>query len=309
MGEYRRPATVMVTGAGGNLGGKAVEALAAAPWCRHIVGLVHGEEAPVFSETARPKVSLVQADLSRRENGWEEAMAECDAVLHAAAFRAVPEASWQDAAIAFDMVETVGLAALRLGLRRLVFFSSNHVMGGYKDAPLAEQLRPGSLTTNLPPAPGTRWWTGTRDLDSTAYAAGKLLGERAVAALAKESGGALTTVAIRIGWAQAGENQPDTISIAGSPEGAASPPLTAADERALAWFRSMWLSNHDFARLVRGSLSADPAHWPGPAILVNGMSRNRDMAWSLVEAETWLDYAPEDDAFAILASAPAAQAS
>jgi NAD(P)-dependent dehydrogenase (short-subunit alcohol dehydrogenase family) len=302
-GEFRRPATVMVTGAGGNLGGKAVEALAAAPWCRRIIGLTHGGETPSFSETARPKVHLVRADLSRRESAWEEAMADCDAVLHAAAFRPVPEASWQEAAISFDMVQLVGLAALRLGVRRLVFLSSNHVMGRYKDAPLCEQIRPGTLTADLPPAPGTRWWNGTTDLDATPYAAAKLMGERAVAAFARESAGALTTVSIRIGWAQAGENLPETISIAGSPEGAATPPQTEEDRRTLAWFRAMWLSNHDFARLMRVSLSADPAHWPGPSILVNGMSRNRDMGWSLTEAETWLDYAPEDDCTAAAGSA------
>lgn len=306
-GEFRRPATVMVTGAGGNLGGKAVEALAAAPWCRQIIGTIHGEEAPVFSETAAAKVSLIRADLSRRETGWEEAMANCDAVLHAAAYRPVPEASWQEAAIALDMVQAVGLAALRLGLRRLVFFSSNHVMGGYKDAPLAETLHPGSLAASTPPAPGTHWWNGTHMLDSTPYAAAKLMGERVVAGLARESGGTLSTVSVRIGWAQPGDNRPQTISIAGSPEAAATPPQTAEDHRSLAWFRSMWLSNNDFARLVRGSLSADPAHWPRHDIVVQGMSRNRGMAWSLTEAETWLDYAPEDDAFAAL-DAAAAQA-
>jgi nucleoside-diphosphate-sugar epimerase len=296
--EFRRPATVMVTGAGGNLGSKAVEALAAAPWCRQIIGTLHGDEAPEFSETARAKVRLIHADLTRRESGWEGAMADADAVLHCAAVRPVPEASWQEAAIAFDMVQIVGLAALRLGLRRLVFFSSNHVMGGYKDTPLADRIGPGTLTTQIPPAPGTKWRNGTTFTDATAYAASKLMAERAVAGFAREQGSSLSTVTIRIGWCQPGENRPEGINISGSPGLVGEEPKDPEDQRTLRWFRSMWLSNHDFARLVRNSIGADPAAWPGPAILVNGMSRNRDMGWSLTEAETWLDYAPEDDLYA-----------
>lgn len=290
----------MVTGAGGNLGQKAVEALAAAPWCRQIIGTLHGDESPEFSETARAKVRLIQADLARRESGWEDAMAEADAVLHCAAYRAVPEASWQDAAISLDMVQLVGLAALRHGLRRLVFFSSNHVMGGYKDAPLADRIGPGSLTPQLPPAPGTKWRNGETWTDSTPYAASKLMAERVVAAFAREQGSSLSTVTIRIGWCQPGENRPEAVNISGSPGLVGEVPKTAEDARTLRWFRAMWLSNHDFARLVRNSIGADPAGWPGPAILVNGMSRNRDMGWSLTEAETWLDYAPEDDLYATI---------
>ena len=296
--EFRRPGTVMVTGAGGNLGHKAVEALAAAPWCRQIIGTLHGDEAPEFSETAQTKLRLVQADLTRRESGWEEAMAEADAVLHCAAVRPVPEASWREAALSFDMIQHVGLAALRLGLRRMVFFSSNHVMGGYKDEPLAGSIGPGQLMVDRPPAPGTKWRNGEVMMDATPYAASKLIGERAVAALAREEGSLLTAVIIRIGWCQPGENQPETLNISGSPGVVGAPPTNTEDQRTLRWFRGMWLSNHDFCRLVRNSLSADPAGWPGPAILVNGMSRNRDMPWSLTEAETWLDYAPEDDVYA-----------
>lgn len=298
--EFRRPATVMITGAGGNLGQKAVEALAAAPWCRQIIGTLHGDEAPQFSETAQAKLRLIHADLTRRESGWEEAMAECDALLHCAAVRPVPEASWLEAALAFDMIEIVGLAALRLGLRRMVFFSSNHVMGGYKDEPLASRIGPGRLTVAMPPAPGTKWRNGAIVNDSTPYAASKLIGERAMAALAREAGSQLTTVTIRIGWCQPGENRPETLNISGSPGLVGAPPTDPEDQRTLRWYRGMWLSNHDFCRLVRNSLSADPAGWPGPAILVNGMSRNRDMPWSLTEAETWLDYAPEDDVYATI---------
>ena len=92
------------------------------------------------------------------------------------------------------------------GYAALVFASSNHVMGGYKDAPLSTGLQPGGLTTDLPPSPGTKWHDGTTFQNSTRLATAKLMGERLVTGLGLQSEGALTGVSVRIGWAQPGEN-------------------------------------------------------------------------------------------------------
>jgi hypothetical protein len=59
---------------------------------------------------------------------------------------------------------------------RLVFASSNHVMGGYKDTPVALSDR--ELTTDLPPLVGTLVKTSEGLIDYKAYAAAKLMGER-----------------------------------------------------------------------------------------------------------------------------------
>ncbi|GAB2286246.1 hypothetical protein Dimus_020666 [Dionaea muscipula] len=293
----------MVTGAGGNLGGKAVEALAGSPWCERIVATLFGDEAPPFSAAAQAKLTIVRADLSRFDPAWDKAMAEVDAVLHCAAANPVPEATWDEAAASFDMVQALGLAALRHGVKRMVFLSSNHVMGGYKNAPLADRIGPGLLTTALPSAPGTHWHNGQEEVDSTGYAASKLMGERCMALLAEESGGRLTTVTIRIGWVLRGENKASGVNLSGTPGGAAETDESALDDAsvtALRWFRAMWLSNRDFTQLITKSLTADPAAWPGPAILVNGNSRNRNMGWSVEEAQRWLGYDPQDDLYAEL---------
>jgi hypothetical protein len=42
-----------------------------------------------------------------------------------------------------------------------------------------------------------------------------------------------------------------------------------------------------------GQLDAKP--WPEPCIIVNGMSNNSGMAWSLDETRRWLGYEPQDD--------------
>ncbi len=57
----------------------------------------------------------------------------------------------------------------------------------------------------------------------------------------------------------------------------------------------MWLSNRDFAHLFERAVNADASEWPAPAIVVNGMSANTGMTWSLDETRRYLGYQPLDD--------------
>jgi NAD(P)-dependent dehydrogenase (short-subunit alcohol dehydrogenase family) len=283
------PSSVLVTGAGGNLGRKIVAALAAAPWVKRIVAL------DVKASAGGDKVSVVTGDLTQGAAPWTEAFAGVDACIHLAAQNPDVDATWSEAANSFDMTVNVGMAALRHGVRRFVFASSNHVMGGYKDAPLATGLQPGGLTADLAPSPGTRWHDGAKLQDSTRYATAKLMGERLVAGLARQSGGALTGVSVRIGWAQPGENLARTISHAGSVIGGIPEAKDEEARRDLRWFRNMWLSNRDLAAIFLAAVSADAAAWPAPAVVVNGVSANRDTDWDLSGARQWLGYRPQDD--------------
>ena len=159
-------------------------------------------------------------------------------------------------------------------------------------------MAPGSLTTALPPRPGTR--TAPGDVPR-AYAASKLMGERLLAARAEPGG--LTAVSLRIGWCQPGDNRPETLSASGVP--GETGPDTPEAERELAWFRAMWLSNGDFLRAVSAALRADTGAWPTPAIVVNAMSDNAGMAWDIAETRRLIGYAPQDDAARHLAGAGA----
>ena len=298
---YAVPATVLVTGAAGNLGRKIIAALAGAPWCRRIVGVdLRADPASFVPETAG-KLALVVGNLADPAGDWRAGLIGVEAVIHLAADNPDVDATWRQAATSFDMTANIGLAAGAAGVRRLVFASSNHVMGGYKDQPLSATLKPGTLSTALPPAPGTKWHDGTRDQDSTAYATAKLMGERFCTALAARSAGALTAVSIRIGWAQPGDNRAATISHAGSVIGGMPAADTDETRRDLRWFRSMWLSNQDLATLFLAAVAADPAGWPAPGIVVNGMSANRDMDWDIEATRRLLGYRPSDDLFAALA--------
>jgi nucleoside-diphosphate-sugar epimerase len=289
---------VVVSGACGNLGGKVIEALAATTWCERIIGIDRHDDASGFSAAARSRLVLVAGDLTRPEPGWRRALAGADAVLHFAAINPAPEASWGQALASFDMTANLALAAAEAGVARFVFASSNHVMGGYKDAPLADAMGPGRLTTALDPAPGTRWHNGARMIDSIAYATSKVMGERICQAVADAPESGMTSVSVRVGWTQAGENDPRTITYAGTHWGsAAGQAMSEDDRRALRWYRGMWLSNADLRALFIAAVTADAVAWPARGIIVNGVSRNRNTDWDLASAEALIGYTPRDDLY------------
>jgi nucleoside-diphosphate-sugar epimerase len=276
---------IAITGANGNLGRKLIAAFLAAP----DIAAIHAidrDMAGLSSHDAR--LFPIQADL--RGPGFLDALAGMDAVIHLAAQNPYPDASWEDASASFDMTAKLVEACAKAGLSRLVFASSNHVMGGYKDTPVA--LSDGGLSTDLPPLVGTVVKTSEGLIDSTAYAAAKLMGERIVAVKAET--GAFSAVSLRIGWCQPGENTPQTISAAGTPKSG----LIETDlerEHDLRWFRSMWLSNGDFVRRVFAALRAEASAWPSPAIVVNAMSANRPSPWDLWAGRKLIGYEPLDN--------------
>lgn len=292
------PRHVLVTGASGNLGSKAVEILARAPWCEHVTALC-SPRRPAPPPTG--KVTAFNADLADPGGDWVAHLAGVDAVLHFAAANPVPESGWQDAALSSDMTFALGLAAAAAGVSRFVNCSSNHAIGGYKDTPLSDLVQGGRMREDMPPAPGTRWNNGARDIDSTPYGASKVMAERFFITLAALSGGRMTSVSLRVGWALEGDNNPADISVSGSPTGQGATSAASAEEaRTLRWFRNMWLSNGDFERLLTAALCADARKWPAPGIIVNGVSDNRGSDWSLDAARRLLGYQPQDDLYALI---------
>ena len=293
------PSRVLITGAGGNLGYKMVEHLASADWCSGIIGIDrHGDAFGALRAVGGGKLETVVADLADpNDAAWRKALGQTDAVVHLAAQNSNPDSSWDDACASLDMTLLLTGAASEAGVKRFVFTSSNHVMGRYKDEPLAETLSPGALTTALTPGPGTRWHNGEREVDGTPYAVSKLMGERACATAAALSD-RLTAVSVRIGWTQPGENRPETINATGV-SGRDAPGAPGAD-RALRWFRNMWLSNRDFIQVMERALLAGAEGWPARAIVVNAMSANAGMAWDLEHTRQYIGYAPQDDLWASL---------
>lgn len=291
------PARIVVTGATGQLGRKALAILARQPWCEHLIGIDLQADDTVFSPEVRERLTLVAADLERPAPAWTDHFAGMDAVLHLAARHSTPDASWEEALGSYNMTLNVLTAAATHGARRLVFASSNHAMGGYKDLPLAATIGPGKLTSRTEPAPGTRWFDGEREVHSLAYGTSKVMGERLCRAYAAVTQGRLSTVIARIGWILPGDNDPRDMSYSGVAHPRAPEP-DARDEparRALAWFHDMWLSNGDFERLLIAALTADAAGWPDASVTVNGVSANQGSAWDVAEGRASIGYDPRDD--------------
>lgn len=291
--------SVLITGAGGNLGGKLVEAFAAAPWCERIVA-VDRPAALAERFAGMAKVRPVALDLvSADDAALAAAIRAADTLVHFAVVNPLPDASWEEAAQSFAMTARLLMLARDAGLRRFVFASSSHTVGKLKDQ--ADGFAPGSLGVERV-APGTRWETLHGFVDGHAYGAAKAFGERACVAAAQVEG--LTTVSIRIGWCQSGENRPQTLNAGGNPQLTAGHAPSRSGESELRWFRNMWLSNRDFVALFERAVLADAAAWPHPGIVLNGMSANAGMAWDIEPTCRLIGYRPQDDVWASLRAVP-----
>ena len=285
---------VVVTGATGNLGGKLFAHLEASAWCDEVIGL-DNRAAP--SKSGSPNARHVIADLTDpTDRRWRDTLTGAAALVHFATRNPLPNCTWDEATESLAMTSTLADTALAAGVSRFVFASSNHVMGGYKDQPLAGTLSAGSLSTSMPPEPGTRTTTNGVSARPNAYATSKLYGEALAVSKARASGGRLTTVSVRIGWCLPGDNDPSAINSLALP----LPPAEAAaankaNPNDLGWFRGMWLSNRDLVGVMERAIRADAAPWPAPGIVVNGMSANTGSVWDIATTRKLIGYAPQDD--------------
>lgn len=200
------PRTVLITGALGNIGRKL-----RAAWT-DVYDLV------LIDRAADPDdPDVIPADLEVMDDDWITHFHGVDTVVHLAG-EADPDADWPDLVRPnLDMLANVFHASALAGVERLVFASSNHVMGGYRDGD------DGPITADQPPLP------------DGPYGACKLFGERLGLSLARAFD--LTFIALRLGLVQPSSNRPGTI----------------ADE----WSRAMWLSNTDLVRLFDCAVEAE----------------------------------------------------
>lgn len=244
---------VLITGAAGNLGAKL-----AAHW--------RGRADLVLLDRV-PGPDIVAADLSDWNGGWLSHFAGVDAVVNLVgnpvAYHDWPALTGPNVDAALNIFE----AAATHGVRRVVFASSNHVMGGYQDVPDV------MLAESLPPKPGLRYFADGAERFSGAYAATKLLGERAGRLYAAARG--LEVIAVRLGWVWRGSNIPTEL------------PAERGE-----WFRKMWLSDRDFLHLMDRCLTTE---LPERFVIVNGMSANTGSRWDLTHAREVLGYCPQDD--------------
>jgi nucleoside-diphosphate-sugar epimerase len=171
-------ASVVITGAGGNVGAKLRA---------HLVAL-GGYDLRLLDIDPRGDREILKADLSALDPAWSDRFEGADAVVHLAA-NGDAAATWDDLiAPNVDAVLNVYLAAARRQVPRVVFASSVWAMAG--------RPQDGALLTAGDPDPGVN-----------AYGASKLFGERTARAFWRSHG--ITTVILRLGGCRPGDNPPD----------------------------------------------------------------------------------------------------
>lgn len=195
---------ILVTGASGNLGGKLV-----AHWS--------GNEHELVLLDRRAGEGIAAADISVFDPAWAGLFAGVETVIHLAG-EIRPVARWQEVHPA-NVLGTANVlrAARTAGVGRVVFASTNQVMGGYR-------FRSDVITSDSPPLP------------LNPYAVSKLIGEEMGRAFAAETGGDF--IALRIGNIWPGENAPGPGLGIGS------------------WGQEMWLSNRDFLHAMDCAVAA-----------------------------------------------------
>mmetsp|Transcript_13803 Transcript_13803/g.15233 ORF Transcript_13803/g.15233 Transcript_13803/m.15233 type:complete len:296 (+) Transcript_13803:30-917(+) len=289
---------VLITGACGNLGYKLSTYLK--EQCVKLV-LLDIKFRDAFRDQFKD-AQLITADLRTWNPSWVDSFNGVDAVYHFAAQMPLPDATWEDSARSIDITSNVLFAASKAGVRRFVFATSNHVMGGY----VYKNLQPGQLKTTLPPLVGTKFTLGKVSKDSTPYASAKLHGERLCETFVG-SGQLNSAIAVRIGWCNVGKNTPDMIRAIGEPVSSDVLQQSAVDKTdklqslLLSWFRGMWLSNDDFITLMDRCRHADLSS-ENKYVLVNGMSSNKDQLWDQTVGKEVLGYHAKSDAYSFLKS-------
>jgi hypothetical protein len=258
---------VVVAGGAGNLGQKILAHLATKPAFRVVVLDVVAPDGSCL----RASEEWILCDLSSYAPSWAKLLEGAYAVFMMAARNPFPEANSADAFDSMKINANLLEACAKGGVERVVFASSNHVVG-------AKLHQEGALQPGCEPDFGTRYAIPGASMDSTLYASAKVAGEAMCATMV--DAGRLERITVwRIGWCQPGENLPGTITITGTPTIAPEQPdgnSSSDAARILAWFRAMHLSNADLVALVDAALEGRVRRG---LTHVNAVSKNAGSRW------------------------------
>jgi nucleoside-diphosphate-sugar epimerase len=248
--------TILITGASGNLGEKLRQHLQG----KYILKLIDID--PKDDE-------IFWADLSLWNKNWVELFQGVDTVVHFAA-DSNDRQNWQNLIKPnIDASINVFTASAQAGVKRVIYSSASHVMGGYRFS-----LKDKKITTDLPVLPGTHYYTADLcQCDSTPYAATKLFGERLGKCFSDIYG--ISFIGIRIGLICQGSNKAEDLPV-----------------REDQWFSLMWLSNRDFCHLLDRCIEADQTI---RFAIINGMSANKGMRWDIQNTKELTGFEPIDD--------------
>lgn len=195
---------IFITGAAGNIGTKLSNAFKD----KYDLLLLDKKRTDVANS--------ISADLRYYDNNWVQHFANVSRVIHLAG-NPYTDARWQELIPDnIDSVLNVCQACVEEKVERLIFASSCHTMGGYKDKDID------LITPDMGPLP---------DCD---YGISKLIGERICKSYSDRY--SLSVICLRVGWIPRGNRRP---GIETNP-----------------WLRSLWLSNRDLVQVFEKSIEA-----------------------------------------------------
>eukprot|EP00039_Didymoeca_costata_P020415 m.341192 g.341192 ORF g.341192 m.341192 type:complete len:337 (+) comp19892_c0_seq1:85-1095(+) len=297
--------TIVITGGAGNLGTKLATSLMknSGEYEVHVID-------PWEPKSPVPGVSYHKFDMIKREEGWTKYLDNAFALVHFAAINPYPEATWDESYQSMILTSNVFSEAHLRKTRRVIFSSSNHVMGSYKEAGGAYMHDNGEneIFGKSPIRLGTKHDSAGIWMDSTGYASAKLAGEAIAESYASLDSCSTQFFSVRVGWCQPGENTTSTMSITGTPSieiedeenFEVDPELKGNSlydpDMILDWYRNMWLSNRDFVQLMSKAISEPLPKGSPKHIILHGMSGNTGMRWHLDDVRQLLGYEPQDDA-------------
>ncbi len=234
---------------------------------------------PLCADLARDhevvRIDLHDADAIvdvRDADALERAFAGCETVIHLAGVVKV-DASWEDVAgpniagthAAFE-------AARRAGVKRVIFASSNHAVGMHEVENVPEIYQPGFglvVRTDTPYRP------------DSLYGVWKAFGETLGRYYSDNHG--LQVTCVRIGSITP-QDDPRDPSVAQSSEW-----LALTVEQKYARYAATWMSQRDFARLVRAIIARDV-----PYAVVYGVGDNATRFWDLEPGRALFGFWPLD---------------
>jgi NAD+ dependent glucose-6-phosphate dehydrogenase len=246
---------IAVTGSNGTIGTRLCEDLARNHW----VIRIDLENAEVIADV-RDMASL------------ERAFVGCHAVIHLAGVVAV-DADWKSVSTSnINGTYNVFEAARRCGVERVIFASSNHCVGYYEVENAPAIYKPGFgriIGVDDPYRP------------DGLYGVWKAFGEVLGRFYSDKYG--MQVACVRIGSITAADDPRDE-SVRDS-----SGWLGLTDEEKFERYASTWMSQRDFARLVRAILDKDVRY-----AIVYGVGNNATRFWDLEPGREIFGFWPED---------------
>eukprot|EP01130_Rhizamoeba_saxonica_P009849 TRINITY_DN4020_c2_g2_i1.p1 TRINITY_DN4020_c2_g2~~TRINITY_DN4020_c2_g2_i1.p1 ORF type:complete len:295 (+),score=55.10 TRINITY_DN4020_c2_g2_i1:2-886(+) len=288
-----------ITGAVGNLGHKLVDHIVGLTYDLLLIDIAENTEMLTRWKTINPDINFIAANLCEYESYNE--LEGMDILIHFAGYsseRINWDLSVDNASMCFNIFD----AAVKAGVKKIIYASSNHAVGGYWND---GTVQVNELKTNLSHKPGTKYTiSATNGLDSTPYGSSKIFGER-YGKMLVDSGALQAFYAIRIGACFPDNEEPHLLAamkeeVFGSVIEQQTSNNHELDDAnvVLLWLQNMWLSDYDFTRLFHAAIESDCKGFH----IFNGVSNNEGMKWDLSNVQDLLGYNPKDDIHKYIAS-------